>query len=128
MKKALIFFYVGLAIFFIALAYNTFNNKNKTDMKRIVNTSNAPKPIGPYNQAIKSKGILYLSGQIPLTPSMDLIENDIEKEVRQVMENLNEVLKAASMEFDNVVKATIYLNNMDDFSKVNSILSTRLIL
>ncbi|MBN08942.1 MAG: reactive intermediate/imine deaminase [Flavobacteriaceae bacterium] len=89
--------------------------------KEIIYTNNAPSPIGPYNQAIKSKGILYLSGQIPLTPSMDLIENDIEKEVRQVMENLNEVLKAASMEFDNVVKATIYLNNMDDFSKVNSI-------
>lgn len=89
--------------------------------KEIILTSDAPAPIGPYNQAVKVNGILYLSGQIPLTSKMDLIENDLKKEVNQVMINLKAVLNAANMSFKNVVKSTIFLNNMDNFQAVNEV-------
>ncbi|MEE3035338.1 MAG: RidA family protein [Bacteroidota bacterium] len=88
--------------------------------KEIINTSNAPSPIGPYNQSIKVNGTLYVSGQIPLEPkTMKLISGDIESETRQVMDNLNSIIKNAKMSFDNVVKSTIYLDDMKNFSKVN---------
>ena len=122
MKKALIFFYVGLAIFFIALAYNTFNNKNKTDMKRIVNTSNAPKPIGPYNQAVISGDLMFISGQVAFDPNTDeLVLGDIQSETKQVMENLKSILEEANLSFDNVVKTTIFLSDMNDFQQVNEV-------
>ena len=122
MKKALIFFYVGLAIFFIALAYNTFNNKNKTDMKRIVNTSNAPKPIGPYNQAVISGDLMFISGQVAFDPNTDeLVLDDIQSETKQVMENLKSILEEANLSFDNVVKTTIFLSDMNDFQQVNEV-------
>ena len=122
MKKALIFFYVGLAIFFIALAYNTFNNKNKTDMKRIVNTSNAPKPIGPYNQAVISGDLMFISGQVAFDPNTDeLVLDDIQSETKQVMKNLKSILEEANLSFDNVVKTTIFLSNMNDFQQVNEV-------
>lgn len=122
MKKALIFFYVGLAIFFIALAYNTFNNKNKTDMKRIVNTSNAPKPIGPYNQAVISGDLMFISGQVAFDPNTDeLVLDDIQSETKQVMKNLKSILEEANLSFDNVVKTTIFLSDMNDFQQVNEV-------
>ena len=89
--------------------------------KEIILTSDAPLPIGPYNQALKINGILYLSGQIPLTPKMDLIEGDIKKEVKQVMTNLNAVLNAANMSFENVVKSTIFLTDMSNFHEINEV-------
>ena len=89
--------------------------------KKIILTNDAPSPIGPYNQAILINNTLYISGQIPLTPKMNLIENDLNNEVKQVMENLGAILNAAKMEFTNVVKSTIYLDNMDNFEKVNKI-------
>jgi len=89
--------------------------------KEIILTKNAPSPIGPYNQAVKINGVLYLSGQIPLTPEMDLIQNDLNEEVNQVMKNLKAVLEAANMSFKNVIKSTIFLNDMDNFQTVNEI-------
>tara|TARA_B000000475_G_C15910507_1_gene412355 strand:+ start:130 stop:510 length:381 start_codon:yes stop_codon:yes gene_type:complete len=89
--------------------------------KQIILTPDAPLPIGPYNQAIQIDNILYLSGQIPLTSKMQLIQNDLIQEVEQVMKNLEAVLKAANMNFMNVVKSTIFLDNMDNFETVNSI-------
>tara|TARA_B100000902_G_scaffold38538_1_gene45891 strand:+ start:486 stop:866 length:381 start_codon:yes stop_codon:yes gene_type:complete len=89
--------------------------------KKIILTNDAPSPIGPYNQAILINNTLYISGQIPLTPKMNLIENDLNNEVNQVMKNLRAILNAAKMEFTNVVKSTIYLDNMDNFEKVNKI-------
>ena len=122
MKKALIFFYVGLAIFLIAIAYNAFNNKNETDMKRIVNTSNAPKPIGPYNQAVISGDLIFISGQVAFDPNTDeLVLDDIQKETKQVMENLKSILEEANLSFDNVVKTTIFLSDMNDFQQVNEV-------
>ena len=90
--------------------------------KQIIQTDNAPAPIGPYNQAVKVKDTLYLSGQIPLVPqSMTLVEGDLKKETQQVMENLEAVLAAANMTFDNVVKTSIFLDSMENFATVNEV-------
>ena len=90
--------------------------------KIIISTLNAPTPIGPYNQAVMVNDILYISGQIPLKAyDMKLIEGNIKKETEQVMENLGYILEAADMKFENVVKSTIFLSDMDNFGKVNNV-------
>lgn len=94
-------------------------------MKKIIITKNAPAPIGPYSQAILINNTLYTSGQIALHPeTMELVINDIETETLQVMENLKAVLLAAEMTFENVVKATIYITDMNNFTKINSVYAT----
>ncbi|MEC7479224.1 MAG: Rid family detoxifying hydrolase [Bacteroidota bacterium] len=94
-------------------------------MKKIIKTKNAPSPVGPYNQAILFNNTLYASGQITINPLNNrIINEDIEAETKQVMENLNEVLKEAKMDFSNVVKCTIFLKDMNDFESVNQIYST----
>lgn len=91
-------------------------------MKKVIKTTEAPSPIGPYNQAILVDNTLFTSGQIALDPkTMELVNRDIEMETTQVMKNLCEVLKAAGMDFADVVKTTIFLNDMEDFAKVNEI-------
>ena len=91
-------------------------------MKKIINTSNAPDTIGPYNQAILFDGTLYLSGQIALEPiSMKMQDESIETETRQVFKNIKAVLEKENYDFKNIVKTTIFLTNMDDFQKVNEI-------
>jgi 2-iminobutanoate/2-iminopropanoate deaminase len=120
MKKSLL--PVSLVILLIALAYNTFNNKNKTDMKRIINTSNAPNPIGPYNQAVISGDLMFISGQVAFDPNTDeLVLDDIQTETKQVMENLKSILEEADLSFNNVVKTTIFLSDMNDFQQVNEV-------
>ena len=95
-----------------------FNNMKK----EIIYTKNAPEPIGPYNQAVKIGKILYVSGQIPLIPGkMELVNGNLEKETIQVMKNLEAVLLKANMTFDNVVKTTIFLSDMDNFEIINKI-------
>ena len=90
--------------------------------KKIITTLSAPAPIGPYNQAVLMNNTLYLSGQIPLIPeTMELVEGDIKKETQRVMQNLEAVLDAAEMNFENVVKTSIFLSDMDNFGKVNEI-------
>ena len=91
-------------------------------MKIIINTPNAPAPIGPYNQAVLSGNTLYTSGQIAINPETgELILNDIITETTQIMQNLKAVLEAANMTFDDVVKSTIFISNMDDFTEINSV-------
>ena len=93
-------------------------------MKKIIVTDKAPAPIGPYNQAILIGNMLYTSGQIALDPiSMELVIDSIENETIQVMTNMKAVLEAADMTFENVVKTTIFLMDMNDFSAVNKIYS-----
>jgi 2-iminobutanoate/2-iminopropanoate deaminase len=90
--------------------------------KKIIFTDKAPAPIGPYNQAVLMCNTLYTSGQIALHPTtMELVLDDIETETKQVMENMKAVLEAADMTFDNVVKTTIFIMNMEDFTKINSV-------
>ena len=95
-------------------------------MKKIISTSEAPAAIGPYSQANFANGILYISGQIPLNPQTGKLEEGIEKETHQVMKNLEAILKEAVMTFKNVVKATIFLKNMDDFAVMNDIYASYL--
>ena len=91
-------------------------------MKKIILTDKAPAPIGPYNQAVLVGNMLYTSGQIALHPlTMELVIDDIETETKQVMENMKEVLETADMTFDNVVKTTIFIMNMGDFARINSV-------
>jgi len=91
-------------------------------MKKIIETKNAPAPIGPYSQAILVNNTLYSSGQIAIDPATgNLIIDNIKDETTQVMENLKAVLAAAEMDFDQVIKTTIFISNMNDFLKINEI-------
>ena len=91
-------------------------------MKTIITTENAPAPIGPYNQAVLSVNTLYTSGQIAFNPKTNaLVLDDIKTETKQVMKNLKAVLEAASMTFNDVVKSTIFISNMDDFALINEV-------
>jgi 2-iminobutanoate/2-iminopropanoate deaminase len=91
-------------------------------MKTIIYTDNAPAPIGPYNQAVLKGNTLYTSGQIALNPAtMELVIDTIEVETKQVMENMKAVLEAAGMTFENVVKTTIFIMNMNDFGRINTV-------
>jgi len=91
-------------------------------MKKIIFTDKAPAPIGPYNQAVLVGNTLYTSGQIALNPeTMELVLTDIETETKQVMENMKAVLEAADMTFENVVKTTIFIMNMNDFARINTV-------
>ena len=91
-------------------------------MKKIINTSKAPAPIGPYNQAILTGHTLYTSGQIALHPeTMELIYESIEVETTQVMENLKVVLAEAGLTFEDVVKTSIFISDMNNFSRINEI-------
>ena len=91
-------------------------------MKSIITTSDAPQPIGPYSQAILSGNTLYTSGQIAIDPRDNrLVTDNIKDETKQVMENLNAVLKAADMDFSFVVKTTIFINDMNNFLEINSV-------
>lgn len=91
-------------------------------MKKIINTNNAPAPIGPYNQAILAGNSLFTSGQIAINPvTGNLVTNTIEDETKQVMENMKAVLAAAEMSFENVVKTSIFISNMNDFTKINAV-------
>ncbi|MFC3198476.1 RidA family protein [Parapedobacter deserti] len=90
--------------------------------KEVINTSQAPAPIGPYNQAIKAGNTLYVSGQIALSPETGgLVQGTIADEAHQVLKNLKAVLKAAGYAFNDVVKTTIFLRDMADFSAVNAV-------
>ena len=93
-----------------------------TYMKTIIFTENAPAPIGPYNQAVLKGNTLYTSGQIAINPKTgELVTATIEAETEQVMENMKAVLVAAGMTFENVVKTTIFIMNMNDFAAINTV-------
>jgi 2-iminobutanoate/2-iminopropanoate deaminase len=91
-------------------------------MKKIIKTNNAPAPIGPYNQAILTGTTLYISGQICIDPVTGTLKNkDIQEETHQVMQNLKSILSEAGMNFNNVVKTTIFITDMNQFSDINDI-------
>lgn len=90
--------------------------------KQTINTSNAPAPIGPYSQAVKSGNMLFISGQVAFKPGTDkLVMENIQEETHQVMQNLKAILTEAKMNFGNVVKTTIFLSDMALFSQVNEV-------
>ena len=91
-------------------------------MKTIIHTTSAPAPIGPYSQAVKAGGFLFLSGQIALDPKTgELNCSNIDIETKQVMQNIHAVLQAAGMDFKHIVKTSIFLKDMNDFAKVNQV-------
>lgn len=89
--------------------------------KEIIRTNNAPAPVGPYSQAVKTGNTLYCSGQIPLNPSTGSVPDGIEAQTRQVLKNLEAVLNAVGADFGNVVKTTVFLKDMNDFPAMNAI-------
>ena len=94
-------------------------------MKKIITTLKAPQPIGPYNQAVLVGNMLYTSGQIAIHPETDdLVMDSIQVETTQVMENLKAVLEAADMTFENVIKSSIFISDMNTFAAINSVYGT----
>ena len=90
--------------------------------KTIINTTNAPAPIGPYSQAVLAGNTLYVSGAIAIDPANGtMIQKDIESETNQMMKNLGEILKASSMNYSNIVKATIFVTDLGNFAKINAV-------
>ena len=90
--------------------------------KKIINTTSAPAPIGPYNQAVQFGNMLFISGQIALDPATgELVQGDVQAEARQVMKNLSAILSAAGMDFSNVLKSSIFLMDMGQFAQVNEV-------
>ena len=94
------------------------------NMKKIIATTEAPQAIGPYSQAVRIGPFLFSSGQIPIDPQTGtLVDGGVEAQTKQVMENLKQVLHAAGLGFENVVKTTVFIINMDDFTTVNQVYS-----
>lgn len=94
-------------------------------MKKIIKTSKAPAPIGPYNQATLAGNTLYVSGQIAINPETGELEtDDLEKETRLVMENLKAILAEAGLSFENVVKTSIFISDMNNFGRINEVYGT----
>lgn len=91
-------------------------------MKKIISTPKAPAAIGPYSQAIEVNGLLFTSGVIPIVPSTgELVEGDIEAQAEQAIGNLAALIEAAEAKIENTIKTTVFIKNMDDFTKVNEI-------
>tara|TARA_R110002049_G_scaffold82223_8_gene209315 strand:- start:23775 stop:24155 length:381 start_codon:yes stop_codon:yes gene_type:complete len=91
-------------------------------MKKIIKTDKAPAPIGPYNQAILTGNTLYTSGQIAINPDNgELVLDNIKTETKQVMENMKQVLLAADMTFENVIKSSIFISDMNNFAEINAV-------
>ena len=110
----------------ILICLISFNNYSQSNMKKVINSKNAPEPVGPYNQAILIDGTLYLSGQIALDPkSMKMDNSSIESETIRVLNNIEAVLKEANYDFNDIFKTTIFLTNMEDFNVVNEIYGKR---
>jgi 2-iminobutanoate/2-iminopropanoate deaminase len=94
-------------------------------MKTVINTKNAPAPIGPYSQAIVAGGFIFVSGQIPSDPSTgEVISSGIKDETRQVMENIKAILTNAGLDFRHIVKTSIFLTDMKNFAQVNEVYGT----
>jgi len=91
-------------------------------MREAIETKDAPSPIGPYSQAIRANGFIFVSGQIPMQPETGMaVKGDIAAQTHQVMKNLSAILRAAGVGFDQVVQMTVYLSNLDDFSGFNRV-------
>lgn len=91
-------------------------------MKKIINSSNAPKAIGPYSQAVEANGMLFISGQLPIDPATSkFVEGGIKEQTEQVLKNIEAILTEAGYSFDNVIKSTCLLSDMSDFAAMNEV-------
>tara|TARA_X000001036_G_scaffold57179_1_gene46917 strand:- start:3230 stop:3715 length:486 start_codon:yes stop_codon:yes gene_type:complete len=105
---------------YLVLTFFSINTYSQNNMKKIITTSDAPAPVGPYNQAILTDGTLYMSGQIAMdVTTKKMIIGTIEQETEKVMENIKAILNEVDFTFENVIKTTIFITDMQNFSKVN---------
>jgi 2-iminobutanoate/2-iminopropanoate deaminase len=94
-------------------------------MKKIINTENAPSPVGPYNQSVMLNGLLFVSGQIAIDPATGIIIQDtIEAETHQVMKNLGAILSTAGLGYDDVIKASVFVSDMGMYGRINAVYAT----
>lgn len=115
------FYFITVVLFICNTALASAQSKYEP-MKEIINTKDAPSPIGPYSQAVKANGFLFVSGQIAINPLTNQVENpDIKTETHRVMKNIGAILREAGLEYENIVKTTIFLKNMNDFAAVNEV-------
>jgi 2-iminobutanoate/2-iminopropanoate deaminase len=121
-----IYFLIKYLAIFSSSSHNfKINNKDDVMSRKIINSQSAPEPIGPYSQAIISGNLIFTSGQIPIDPaSGEVLAADISAQTRQVIENLSAVLTAAGSSLNAVLKTTIFLKNMSDFTAVNEVYAT----
>ena len=105
---------------YLVLTFFSINTYSQNNMKKIITTSDAPAPVGPYNQAILTDGTLYMSGQVAMdVTTKKMIIGTIEQETEKVMENIKAILNEVDFTFENVIKTTIFITDMQNFSKVN---------
>ena len=105
---------------YLVLTFFSINTYSQNNMKKIITTTDAPAPVGPYNQAILTDGTLYMSGQIAMdVTTKKMIIGTIEQETEKVMENIKAILNEVDFTFENVIKTTIFITDMKNFSKVN---------
>ena len=91
-------------------------------MATIINTKNAPEPIGPYNQSVRTGNLLFVSGQVPfIAETMELVNHSVEAETHQVMKNLKAILNKAGLDLSNIVKASIFCKDLNDFVRINEV-------
>ncbi|CVK20303.1 RidA family protein [Sporomusa sphaeroides] len=90
-------------------------------MKKVVNTEKAPAAIGPYSQAIKANGLIFVSGQLPVNPADGSIPADVEAQAKQSLENVAAILASEGLTTDDVVKTTVFIKNMNDFAAINGV-------
>lgn len=90
-------------------------------MKKIISTEKAPKAIGPYSQATEANGIIYISGQLPIDPTTGEMPKDIKSQTKQALENTKAILESQGLTMDNIVKATVLLDNINDFGAMNEV-------
>lgn len=94
-------------------------------MKKIINSSKAPSPVGPYNHSVLAGGILFVSGQIALDPSTgNLVMDNIEEETHQVMKNLGAILEEANCTFEDIIKTSVFVSDMNNYSRINAVYAT----
>ena len=111
-----------LCLYIILFLISTSYVYSQKIMKEFIKTENAPLPVGPYSQAVLVNNILYVSGQVGINiDNNKLVTESIELETKQVMENIHAVLKEANFNFENIVKSTIFITDMKNFSKVNKV-------
>ena len=114
-----------LLILFALILFSSFaklQNSSTMAAKKIIQTDKAPKPIGPYSQAIVVNNMLYASGQVAIDPETNqTVTTDIETETRRVMQNVGAILEAGGINYSHIIKTTIFLTDMNDFAKVNEV-------
>jgi 2-iminobutanoate/2-iminopropanoate deaminase len=96
----------------------------KTTMKTVVSSPDAPKAVGPYSQAVRAGALLFIAGQIPLDPSGQMVEGDVDAQARRVLDNVGAILTAAGLSFSDVVRTTVYLADLNDMAAMNRVYGT----